>query len=160
MRDKNIWPSMRLLSDAKKISVAALKRAKKMNAPGFIKNTIDWSLLEPWYKEHEVEIVDSIDLEEDTDSLLFYKKEIAKRDVTLRDLEIKKKKELFLDPDQVIEFLQNIAIAQNALFNARMKELPVKLAGKSAEDIDIALKEVASEVCKVYNAGLKSYFKQ
>jgi len=149
-----IYNSMKALANAEPAAtMAILRMAKGLNAPGFnINGTINYKLLEPWLKERKEELEDG-----SSDSLQYYKKEIAKKDVVLRDLEIQKRKGNYLEPEDVKAFLNKVALSQNALFISRMKELPVKLEGKKAADIDTALKEVTHEICSIFSKELSQW---
>lgn len=148
-----IYPNQRALSTAENIPLAIIRISKAKNAPGFSSNgTVNWTRLQPWLTENMTVIEAELN-----DTLEFYKKESAKREVILKDLEISKRRGEYLDPNDVKEFLNKVALAQNALFISRMKELPVKLAGKTSQEIDKTLKETTQEICSIFSKSMDKW---
>lgn len=137
---KRVYVSMKALSAAKNIPYNILKVAKSMDAPGFnTNNSINWIQFQPWYEQNK-----DILAENETDSLGHYKKEIAKRDVVIRDEQIKRLKGESLDPADVKSFLNKLSSKQKAVLTKRLSQ---DLASKHPElkpEIDQAIHDVCS----------------
>ena len=102
-----------------------LQAAKRMGAPGFTQNSrILWKELGPYLTTHQGVI------ESDADhSLEYYKTEIAKRDVVLRDLSIAQKKEELIDPAEIKKFLTKLGVILSSVLKKQRQELQSKCVG-------------------------------
>ena len=119
------YKSLIQCSKAENIPYELLKKAKANSAPGMYSNgDIAWLELKPWLELHR----DELDIETN-DSIQFFKKEIAKRDVILRDLEIKKAKSESLDPEDVKKFLVSLATLLSSILKKKKSELSSKCIG-------------------------------
>lgn len=124
-RKENYYTSMKQCATATGVSVKALRIAKGMGGPGFLPSgRIDWVLLEPWLNTNK-NLISS----QSEESLEFYKIEIAKRDVVLRDLAIQKAKEEMLDPSEVKKFLSQLAVLLSSTIKKKKQELVSKAVG-------------------------------
>ena len=135
-----------------------LRLAKSKNAPGFnSNNTVNFELLKPWLDANMA----SLELELNTStSLEDLKKENLTRDISLKDLEIQKRKRLYLEPDDVKSFLSSIAIAQSGVLKRIPKEYAPKCAGLSAGEIEQILEKATAEVFGILKGGLETWTKQ
>ena len=120
------YTSMEQCANITGISKTILKKCKALGAPGFVKRSgrIDWKQFEPWFSVHKGEVISASD-----DSLEFYKKEIAKRDVTLRDLSIAQKREELIDPVEIKKFLTQLGIILSSVLKKQRQELMSKAVG-------------------------------
>src|ERR1051326_480477 len=102
-----------------------LLAAKKSGAPGFTPhNRIHWDKLEPYLIAHKLELETAAG-----HSLEFFKTEIAKRDVVLRDLEIQKKKEEAISPDEIKQFLTTFGTLLSSVLKKKREEMMSKATG-------------------------------
>lgn len=149
------------LANAKNIPYNTLKRAKQLNAPGFLeRGSIDWRLLEPWLSSHKAELestpVESI--EEVKLSNEIKRGVLQDKESILKDLEIAKRRSEYLDPAEVREFLIKIATAQSSILNSRLlNELPQKLVGQPLEVTERLCKQLASDIINVFKQGLDQW---
>jgi hypothetical protein len=132
-----IFTSMAACTNGTGTPRAILKRAKHRNAPGFCSNNkILWNQLKPWLEANKELLNKSIkdvnDIDADAEDLQFFKKEIAKRDVVLKDLAIKKAKQEALDPTEVKDFLGKLAILLSSVLKKKQLELVSKCTGYEA----------------------------
>jgi hypothetical protein len=152
--ERETFNSMKQLAETKDIPLHILKMAKVANAPGFnSNNSVNYSLLAPWLLENQEQLEANYH-----DTLEHYKKEIAKRDVVIRDLEIKKRKGEALDPEEVKSFLAKVATIQSALLTARfVHDLPPKTTGLSIGEIKELNKNAVIEICNVFSKELAQW---
>jgi hypothetical protein len=125
-----------------------LMAAKKMGAPGFRSSSrICWAELEPYLTSHKVAI--EADAEE---SLEYYKTQIAKRDVVLRDLSIAQKKEELIDPAEIKKFLTKLGVILSSVLKKQRQELQSKCTG-----YERIIDESTQEVFKLINAEMEKW---
>jgi hypothetical protein len=161
-RSQHHFTGMSALSHATGIAVAVLKRAKRKNAPGFnLNNSINYGLLEPWLKDHMPELTAPTTANDlDKMTLEDLKKKKLERDITIADLEIKKRERSYLDPEETKSFLSAMAVAQSGILKKMIKELPPKMAGRSAGEIEVILEGAVLEVFTIFKHGLDVWIKQ
>jgi gas vesicle protein len=151
--DKNTYTSMKSLASDKGISLAIVKLAKQQHCPGFSLNgRMDAIQISKYIHEHMSELE-----KKPNDSIEYWKKEKIKQDVTKVRLEIEKLKENYLDPEEIKKFLNSIALAQNALFVGRMREFPVRLSGKSPQEISPIIESLIQEICNILSKGMEEW---
>lgn len=102
-----------------------IKQAKASGAPGFTQsNRIIWRELEPWLITNKTAVESAA-----SHSLEYYKTEIAARDVVLRDLEIQRKKEESISPDEIKHFLSSFGTLLSSALKQKRQELMSKVTG-------------------------------
>jgi hypothetical protein len=108
-----------------------LIRARKAGSPGFLaKNRFDISLIQPFVDEHRKDLEGPIgEGKFSTDTLQHYRKEIAKRDVVLKDLAIAQKKEELIDPAEIKLFLNRLGVIVSSAIKKQRQELMSKCIG-------------------------------
>lgn len=149
------YTNMTSCSAATGVPKKVLRLAKSLNAPGFRTNgTIDWTRLEPWLTVNRPEIDAKLAGEVSLEDL---RKETLQRDIKLKDLEIQKRKRLYLDPEDVKGFLASMATAQSAVLKKVIRELPPKLAGRSAGEIEALLEQAILEVFNLFKKGVEKW---
>lgn len=132
---------MGTLSKSKGIPMAHLKLAKKMGAPGFDGDKpVKTDLFLPWYEANKQNLVKDAD-----DSLEYYKKEIAKRDVIIRDETIKKLKKESLDPADVKQFFNRVEQSQKVVFDDSFRDFKSKYP-HLAKEID----SIIIDICNTF----------
>lgn len=125
-----------------------LKKAKALGAPGFDAHArIDWNELEPWLNVHRAELESSAD-----ESLEYYKTQIAKRDVVLRDLSIAQKKEELIDPAEIKHFLNKLGVILSSVLKKQRQELQSKCIG-----YEKIIDESTLDIFKLINSELDKW---
>lgn len=122
-----IYTSILQCSKDTGIPKQVLKKAKALGGAsnGFTQSgRITWDIAGPWIEANRT----LLEANED-DDIQHYKKEIAKRDVVLRDLEIAKKKGEMVDPVVVKKFLQEFGQVLSASIKQKREELLSKVTG-------------------------------
>jgi hypothetical protein len=123
--ERKIYTSFKQCATATGNDIKIIKQAKKVGAPGFlVSNRIEWNILKPWLDANRNTISQAAG-----ESLEYYKTEIAKRDVTLRDLQIQKARREALDPIEVKKFLSQLAILLSSTLKKKKDDLMSKCTG-------------------------------
>jgi hypothetical protein len=140
-----MYNNLSMLSDATGIPRKMLKLAKKKDIRGFFTNgSINWTVLKP-----ELERVYDTLVATEIDDIAYWKKEIAKRDVELKDLQIDQIKNDTIEPDDVRRLFVEISTQQSIVLNKVFKELPPKLAGAGETEIKVILDDELQTIYKV-----------
>lgn len=142
-------------SGATGVSKEVLKLLKAHGCPGFIAHRINWDVVEPWMKEHEQDI----ELWQN-DSKEALEKERLREDIKNIRLKNLKMEGEYLEPDDVKQFLTGMAVAQSAILKKVAKELPPKLVGKTAGEMEQQLEQAVGAVFKVFQQELDKWIKQ
>ena len=120
-----IFSSMAQCSLRTGVSKKSIKTAKSLGAPGFTPNgRVLWDDLGPYFKQHQG-VIDA----NSEETLEYYKTQIAKRDVVLRDLQIQKAKAEMIDPSEVKKFLTEFAVILSSVLKSKQKEIRSKATG-------------------------------
>jgi hypothetical protein len=131
---RTIYKSLRQCSSITGIPKEKLSAAKTIGGmeAGFrTDNHIDFDVYKQWLEKNEKRLNDymaTLDTS-DKDSIAHYKKEIAKRDVTLKELQIQKMKGEMVDPEEVNQFLVAFASQLSATIKKKKDELSTKCTG-------------------------------
>jgi hypothetical protein len=154
-RCRNIYTSLLQLSRATGISKSVLRRARDMGSPGFIaSNKFDTSLILPFIENHKQEL-DTTPNKDDTtagESYAFYRKEIAKRDVILRDITISQKREELIDPADLKRFLTQLGVILSSVIKKQRQELMSKCIG-----YEKVIDENTQDVFKLINIEMEKW---
>lgn len=143
-----VYKSMRDCSAKENIPMSLLKMAKKMDAPGFqVNGVISFHKLSPWLALHRPQ------LEHDEDkNLTYYKTQIAKRDLVLRDLTIAQKKQELIDPDEIKKFLVQLGVVFSSVLKKQRTDLMSRCIGYERE-----IDESTGEVFKLIEEELSKW---
>ena len=126
-----------------------LRLAKKLGFPGVQNNGyITWKKFKPHLEAKYDDL--KADLANDSIGL---KTELLKRDLRIKELTIKKMEGLFLDVDDVKQFIAEICQRFSAVLKKEHDELPPRLAGRSEVDCRT---EILKTEAKIF-AMLQSY---
>lgn len=137
---------MKQLSQAKGIPVEILEMASAADADGFNTNgSINWPKFSEWYELHKDELVKS-----SLNSLEYFKTQIAKRDVQIRDEQLKKMRGESLSPDEVKEFLTRVGKAQAKKLFSCPDEINPKLEGLDEAKRLAVLKDSFSTIANFF----------
>lgn len=140
------YTSIAALSNASGIPRPLLKLAKKQNYAGFqLNQSVNFRLLKP---DLENNIDDLIMM--DSDDIQHYKKEIAKREVKLKDLQIKKLEKGMLDPEDVKGMLIELATKQSVVIKKIFSELPPRISGKSEQECKVILDKYLKDIFDLF----------
>ena len=140
---KNLVTSLKACHVATKIPINILKLCKHQNAPGFNANqTINLDIFLPWYNINK----DAVQITSSNETLEDLKKELARRDMQLKDLKIKKLDEDLITTEELKELLIMIATSQSVILKRIMGELPPKVAGKKEEECKLEVTKCINEV--------------
>jgi hypothetical protein len=106
-----------------------------MNADGIQPNgKVNTVKLMKWYTEHKEQVDSSKEL-----TLEDLKVEDKEKDIRIKELKIREMERDLLLPEDVKQMLVEIATAQSVMIKKLMNEWPIRLAGKSEQDIKIIL---------------------
>ena|ERR1051326_944336 len=146
-----VFTSLAQCSAATGYDKKILKTAKQLNAPGFhASNRILWDQLEPWLIANKTTIESTTD-----ESLEHFKIEIAKRDVVLRDLEIQKKREEVISPDELKQFLSTLGTLVSSVLKKKREELMSKATG-----YELLIDKEFQEIFKLLDKELDSFINE
>lgn len=140
------YTSIAALSSATGIDKKYFKMAKRQNFTGFCNNnTVNWKILkEPFEKAYDDLIMMG------SDDIQHYKKEIAKREVKLKDLQIKKLEKGMLDPEDVKGMFIELATKQSVVIKKIFGELPPRIAGKSEPECKVILDKYLKDIFDLF----------
>ena len=138
------YSSITQLEAATGIPRPILRLAKKLCFAGFknANQTVNWKLLKPELEKRYDELITQ-KLPEDISTI---KIELAKRDLKLKDLQIRKLERNLLEPDDVKQLLVELATKNSIIIKTILDELPPRLAGKAEPDIKLAINEVLQKI--------------
>jgi hypothetical protein len=140
-----IYTSISALSEATGLDKKILRIAKQRNFTGFKSNgVVHWHQLRPIFESRYNELIN--DAPNDIKTL---KEELAKRDIILKDLAIKKLERNLIEPDDIKKFLVELATKQSVVIKKELLELPPRLAGRSEVDIKVEIDKVLQTIFKV-----------
>jgi len=143
------FTSIKALSAATGLERKLLVMAKERNFPGFCNNnTVNWPHLKPTLEARYEEL-----LKAEPCDIKTLKEELAKRDIRIKDLNIRKLEGNLLEPDDVKKFLVELATKQSVVLKKELLELPPKLAGKSEMEIKVAVDKALANIFKVLQSG-------
>lgn len=147
------YSSVTALSKATGIPKKLLANAKKKNCVGFnANNTVNWEKAKTAFEA----MLDSIELEA-RDDIGFWNKENKKKDVALKELQIKKLERNLIEPEEVKEILIELATKQSVVIKRVFSELPPKLAGKNEAEIKVILDEGMQTIFNVLKDKLDNW---
>jgi hypothetical protein len=150
------YTSISAVSAATGIPKVILKMAKKQNVDGFNTNsTISLSRLKAALPKF-IETLEGKDVD-DLEDISYWKKEIAKNDAKLKELQIQKLEKDLIEPDDVRRLLIDIATVQSVVLNSSFAELPPKISGKSEADCKIILDETLKKIYGILADKISSY---
>jgi hypothetical protein len=143
------YTSLSALSSTTGIPKAILRIAKKLDAPGCATNAkIDWAKLKPWFEDHYEELTSSVQLESAD-----LKAELQKRDIRLKDLQIRKLERNLLEPDEVKLLLVELATKLSVILKTVFAELPPRLTGQAEPAIKLALDKAQQDIFTVLQSS-------
>lgn len=139
------YTSISALSEATGLEKKILSLAKKRNFKGFTSNQrVNWNLLKPELEERYKELEEAL-----PDDIATYKKEIAKREVKLKDLQIRKLEKNLIEPSEVKALLVELATKQSVVLKQVFSELPPKITGKPEPEVKLILDKALQDIFKV-----------
>ena len=154
-KNENLYAGLKQCANATGISPKVLRLAKTKKAPGFrLNNSINMGELKPWLDQHKDELQAEIDASPEMDDL---KKESLQKDIEKKTLEIQKLRKLYLDPQEVKEFLTSMAVVQSSLLKSMIAELPARCVGKTIGEIEKEVERSVSAVFKVFKTELGTF---
>lgn len=145
------YTSISALSIAAGIPKKILALAKKRGCSGFYTNsTVNWKVAKEPFESmlNELEEVGA-------DDIAYWKKEIAKKDVVLKQLQIKKLEQNLIEPEEVKQLLIELATKQSVEIKKIFGELPPKCAGKNEIDIGIVCKKYEEQLFQVLQSVIE-----
>jgi hypothetical protein len=124
--DKKLYSSQAQLCKAKKLDKKLVRAASALGLPGFNSNrTVNWELLEPSLKEHDVEIQAYLK-DKSFDDLRREEKELGNE---LKRLEIKKREGSYVDPAEWYQWHSEFGSKLSSNINGVRKHLMAKCVG-------------------------------
>jgi len=139
------YASATSLSKATGIPKKLLLIASKQNCEGFESNNrINWSKARAPFEV----MLDNLEAKAD-DDLSFWTKENKKKDVALKELQIKKLEKNLIEPEEVRQLMVELATKQSVVLKRIFGELPPKVAGKGEADCKIILDEALKNIFTV-----------
>jgi hypothetical protein len=140
-----VYPSLAALSKATGIPKQILSKAKNDNLAGFNANaTVNLALARPALIEHYDDLAQATSKDKE-----YWAIENKKKDVELKELQIKKLAANMLDPAEVKSLLIDIATRQSAVIKRVFNELAPKISGKGEQECKVELDEAMTELFKV-----------
>lgn len=134
--------SMTALCKCTGIPKKYIKQAKEIGLPGFMANqTINWAKLKPEFEKR----IDEITGELPTD-IKTLKEELAKREIRIKDLTIKKMEGGLIAPEEIKQYLVELATKLSVVINKELSELPPRLAGKAEPDIKVEIDKAIQSI--------------
>lgn len=139
------------------MSVGCLRvaRTKPEYAQYFVAGRVDVLGLQPFIQD-----LLALDAAEQENSSDYWKKRKLKADAQTSEIELDEMRKKFLDKDDVIVFLKQIASSQRALLRSKMvHELPSKLLGLGATDMSVVMETELNEILNLFQSGLNTWTK-
>ena len=144
------YTSIHALHHATGLNKKVLSRCKHENMAGFQTNSnVNLKLLREPLEKVYTQYMAELENKAPSQDIKHYKTEIAKRDVTLRDLQIKKLERNMLEPEDVKKMLIELATLQSITINNIMNELPPRLVGLAEGDIRLIIEQSTALIYKV-----------
>jgi hypothetical protein len=136
-----------LMLDLPQYDRATLRKARLSGCPGFAKSgyRVDWTLAEPWMKEHITELATPTSKGE-MRTLEDLRKEKVIVDIENVKLKNKELQGLYLNPEDVKQFLVELATAQSVMLKKIFSELPPRLTGLDEPNIKLVLDKSLVEI--------------
>lgn len=150
---QNVYDSVARCAAAENIDKKILLRAKSQGCPGFRNSKVYFTEVKPWLDEN----LQKLQQQKEEDSIAKVKLENLKKDGILKELQIKEKEESLITVEEVEELLETIANAQVGLFNRIQKELPVKISGKTAGEIELELSNCFIEIVNLLKQDISKW---
>ncbi len=139
-----VYTSISALSETTGLDKKILKIAKQRDFPGFLVNgNVNWTKLRPSFEHRYDEL-----LAKTATDIKTLKEEIAKRDIKLKDLQIKKLEKHLLEPEDVKQFIVELATKTSVILKRELDELPPRLAGQDEPSIKIEIDKVKQTIFK------------
>lgn len=132
-----------------------LQRAKTLGCPGFRNARVYWDEAEPWIKKNIDQL--KIDIKDNVLDINEIKRQNLIKDGKLKDLQIRQKEEELLTVEEVEDFLRTIAASQLGLLSRYQRELPVKISGKNAGEIELELKAAFAEIIDILKSDISKW---
>lgn len=136
------------------IPLAVIKRCKKAGCPAFRGSRLYKDDFLLWYEQHKAEVENE---PENSMSMEDIKKENAIKDGVLKDLEIKKRRREYLDPQEVKTLLQTISTSQAAVLKRFPAELAPKIAGKTLPEVEKELTKAVVDIIGIMKSSLDKW---
>jgi hypothetical protein len=138
------YTGIKALSAATGLDLKIIRVARDRDFPGFNSNkSVNWTHLRPAIESRHEELVSRANTDIKT-----LKEEIAKRDIKLKDLQIKKMESNLVEPDDVKKFVTELATKHSIVIKKELQELPPKLSGKSECEIKVLLDAAIASIFK------------
>jgi hypothetical protein len=134
-KDKVVAPNIKSAAVWMNLPLKLVRIMNSMNADGIQPNCkVNTVKLMKWYTEHKEQVDSSKEL-----TLEDLKVEDKEKDIRIKELKIREMERDLLLPEDVKQMLVEIATAQSVMIKKLMNEWPIRLAGKSEQDIKIIL---------------------
>ena len=139
------YTSISSLAVATGLDKKLLRKAKIRNFEGFYSNaTVAWNRLKPVLEARYEEL-----LHDNPSDMQSLKEELARKDIRIKELTIRKLERNLLEPEDVKKLLVELATKQSVTLKKELLELPPKLAGKSEVEIKVAIDEALKRIFQV-----------
>ena len=144
-----LYPSAKNLSATSGIPLKLIKLAKAKGLPGFKGSSqIKWEQLKPEFEKALPKLLD-----EQTEDISFYKTELAKKDVRLKELQIRKLERNLLEPAEVKLLLVELATNISVSIKKELNELPPRIAGKTEPDCKLEIDKTMQNIFNVLQSA-------
>lgn len=132
-----------------------LKLAKARGCPGFEGHYIDWDKAGPWVEKQRSELEALIGTSMDD-----LRKIKLKEDIENVKLQNQKLKRMYLDPEDVRNFLTSMAVAQSALLKKMPKELAPRCVGKNVGEIEQMIEAGVIEIFQLFKDSIVKFMEK
>lgn len=152
-REKTTYPNREACIRALNLDARRAEAALKLggNDAGLNSNySVNGAKLKVWMEDHAKEIDDYLERL----TLDDVKLENALLDGELKKLEIAKKREQYIDPEEVRAFFGKVFTAQDAVVKKWRRELGPKVQMRPLADADHIIGEACNELLSIFKEGL------
>ena len=132
-------------SGATNVPKEVLRLAKTRGAPGFVGHYIDWDLAGPWILSNRDELDEYL-----STSIGELNKEKKREEIENLRLVNLKLKRLYLEPEDVKNFLISMATVQSSMLKKLPKELAPRVIGKPIGEVEQILEAAVVEIFNIF----------
>lgn len=145
LTNKEVYPSMKAVAQAKGVTIAQLKAAKNLMAPGFHQSgRIIWDLLSPYMTQHIDEINDEVLNQTSSDA-----QQKTWMDERIKNMQLKNR---ILEENMFTrEDVETVLITASSQFNIKLLQwfpefIAPKVVGKSMEEVSEIVKNELTKI--------------
>ena len=158
VKDSQWVRSMAAAAEVLNVDLSLIKAAKRHSSFQqcfHVNGKVNVEELKILLPQYEIELRESA---EDIGGLAEWKTRKTKADALMAEIELEELKKKYLQKEEVIAFLKQIASSQRALLKSKMvHELPSKLLGLNVTEMSVLMENELASILSIFQEGISKW---